>query len=225
MAGDGDQDGPGGPADVALLSSRDLPAGRSALAELEDYWRILKEAAPHLPRRADLDAGRIAGALPHAFVLERSAAVGARFRIAGNAVAGLLGGEPQGIPFPTLFEPASREELRAWIDRCFEEPALVDLMVQASQGSRRRPLRGRLLLLPMLDDEGQVTRALAGLLMDGPPRRGEHRFELADAVPRVEPIPAAPATSRAFATGAGPRMAPGLREADRPYLRLVVSNP
>lgn len=225
MAGAG---GPGNgeePPEVTLLSSRDTPAGRSALTELEDHWRELKAASPFLPRRADLDASRIAGALPHAFVLERAASGGARFRIAGRSVAGLIGDEPQGVPFSTLFTPASRPSLQAWTDRCFDGPALVDLMVETSLGPLRAPMRGRLLLLPMLDGDDRATRALAGLLMEGVPRRGGQRFALSDAVPRVETLAPASPARRAFAMTAAASAGPGLREAERPYLRLVISNP
>lgn len=206
-----------------MLSSRDRPVGRSVLAELEDHWRELKAGSSLVPRRSDLDAGRIAGALPHAFILERAAPGVARFRIAGQSVAGLLGGEPRGLPLTVLFTPASRPGLQTWLDRCFEGPALVDLLVRTPQGSLREPLQGRLLLLPLLDEEGQVTRALGGLLMDGIPRRSNPRFELSEAVPRIET--AGPTVlRRAFADAPAPA-APGLREAERPYLRLVVSNP
>lgn len=221
--GDGEAEGGRPAAEVTMLSSRDQPAGRSVLAELEDHWRELKAGSSLVPRRSDLDAGRMAGALPHAFILERAAPGVARFRIAGQAVTALLGGEPRGLPLSVLFAPDSRPDLQGWLERCFRGPALVDLMVQAPQGALRQPLRGRLLLLPLLDQEGEVTRALGGLLLDGLPRRSNLRLDLADAVPRIETeIPALP--RRAFAQG--PAAAPsGLREAERPYLRLVVSNP
>lgn len=209
---------------VALLSSRDRPAGRSVLAELEDHWRELTARSPLVPRRSDLDAARMAGALPHAFILERAAPGVARFRIAGQSVTALLGTEARGLPLSVLFTPASRPALQARLDRCFDGPALVDLPVQASQGSLRQPLQGRLLLLPLLDDQGRVARALGGLLMDGFVRRSQPRFELSDMAPRVETV--APAAAwRAVAHGPAALGMPGLGEAERPYLRLVVSNP
>lgn len=212
------------PAEVTPLSRRDTPAGHSVLEELEGHWRELRAASTHLPRRADLDASRIVGALPHSFILERVASGVARFRVAGGSVTELVGGETQGIPLAVLFSSASRASLKQWVDRCFEGPALVDLMVEASQGALRQSLRGRLLLLPMLDDEGQVTRALAGLLMERAPRRGNLCFDLADAVPRVETVvPVAPRL-QAFAMSSNRTGMHSLREAERPYLRLVVSN-
>lgn len=221
--GDGDIEAGRRPADVQVLSSRDRPVGRSVLHEIEEHWRELKAASPFLPRRSEVDASRIAGALPHAFILERLAPGVARFRIAGRSVAGVLGGEPKGLPLSVLFTSASRPGLQNWIDRCFDAPALVDLLVQASQGALRQPLRGRLLLLPLLDQNGSVARVLGGLLLDGLPRRSNLRFDLSDAVPRVETV-SPPAPKRAFAEALEPAILPGLREAERPYLRLVVSN-
>jgi hypothetical protein len=204
------------------LSSRDRPAGRTILQDLEEHWRELRTGSEHLPRREDLDTARIAGTLPHAFILERAAPGVARLRIAGRSVAALLGSEPKGLPLSVLFTPGARSGLQHWLERCFAGPALVDLFVEASQGALRQPLRGRLLLMPMLDTEGKVTRALGGLLMDGVPRRSGLRFELSDAVPRVETLGSV-ARRVAFAESAE-TFVPGFREAERPYLRLVVSN-
>lgn len=210
--------------DVTPLSGQDRPAGRSALQEIEEHWRELRAASDHLPRREDVDTGRIAGALPHTFVLEKIAPGHARFRIAGRSLVTLLGGEARGLPLSVLFSPKGRDALALWIVRCLEGPALVDLLVEASQGPLRQPLRGRLLLLPMLDPEGEPTRILGGLLTDGVPRRANLRFDLADAVPRVETV--SPRAPKRRAYGLAPAMPgrPGLRESERPYLRLVVSN-
>lgn len=211
--------------EVTPLSSFARPAGRSALQEIEDHWRELRARSEHLPRREEVDTGRIAGALPHAFVLERIAPGQARFRIAGRAIVDLLGGEARGLPLSVLFSPPGREAVAPWVQRCLEGPALVDLLVEAPQGPMRLPLRGRLLMLPMLDPEGEATRILGGLLTDGVPRRASPRFELADAVPRVETVAPRAQARRAF--GFAPAMPgrPGLSESERPYLRLVVSNP
>jgi hypothetical protein len=211
--------------DVTLLSGRVPPAGRSALQEIEEHWRELQAASDHLPRREDVDTGRIAGALPHTFVLERIAPGHARFRVAGRSLVELLGGEARGLPLSVLFSPKGREGLAPWVQRCLEGPALVDLLVEASQGALRQPLRGRLLMLPLLDPEGAATRILGGLLTDSTPRSPNLRFDLADAVPRVETVAPRAVARQAFGMAPGMSARPGLRESERPYLRLVVSNP
>jgi hypothetical protein len=60
--------------------------------------------------------------------------------------------------------------------------------MEAFQSALRPRLNGRLLLLPMPDIEGQVTRALAGLLIEGVPALGYPCFEISDAVSRVETV-------------------------------------
>ncbi len=209
-----------GNAVVELLSSRDTPAGRSILRELEDHWREIRDASGWLPRRADLDAGRIAAALPHAFVGERVAPGVARLRIAGRSLVGLLGAEARGLPLSLLFAPSARPALQAWVERCFAAPAVVDLAVMAGQGAFRAPVSGRLLLLPMLDADGQVTRVLGGLLLDSTLRRGPAKLELRGEEVRCWTVPAACPVLSAAALAS----LPGLREAARPWLRLVVSN-
>lgn len=224
MQGDGDDVTERSRSDVLVLSDRVRPASRTALTDIEEHWRDLKAASSFLPRRSEVDANRMAGALPHAFVLERIAPGVARFRIAGRAVASVLSGEPKGLPLSVMFTPASCPSLENWLDRCFDAPCLVELLIEAPQGALRPPLRGRLLLLPLLDQTGQVARALGGLLLEGVPRRTNLRFDLSEAVPRVETI-RRPAPARVFAGAAGPTGPTGLQEPGRPYLRLVVSNP
>ncbi len=219
MAQEGDGDGGVSREGVVeFLSTRDRAAGRSILRELEDHWREIRSQAGWLPRRADLNSGRIAGALPHAFILERVGPGVGRLRIAGRAVVGLLGGEARGLPLSLLFTPCARIGLQEWLERCFATPAVIELPLTAAQGAFRSPLAGRLLLMPMLDAEGQVTRALGGLLLDTSPRRGPVRFEIADTMPRCQPVPAPMSAETNRPT------LRELHEAERPWLRLVVSN-
>jgi hypothetical protein len=194
---------------------------RSPLAELEDHWRELRSRASNLPHRADLDPSRIAGALPHAFVLERAAPGVARLRIVGRSLSTLLGTEARGLPLSVFFTPASRESLRRWLERCFDAPAVVELAAEARQGMFRTPLSGRLLLLPMLDRDGQVTRALGGFVVEGTKRATIVKFDLTEAPTRFQILPGAtPATFGVPTSGT----MPGLAEPRRPYLRLVVDN-
>lgn len=220
---DGEGIGDGRPV-VEFLSSRDLPEGRSLLREIEDHWRELRARAGGLPRRADLDAGRLAAALPHAFILERAGPGIARIRIAGRVIIGLLGGEAKGLPLSLLVSPGSRGTLQGWLERCFSTPAVVELPLVAPQGAFRMPLTGRLLLLPMLDAEGEVARALGGIFLDGVPRRGPLRFDIPASPVRCHPVTSIEPAKAAIGGAAAPAAVPGFREAERPWLRLVVSN-
>lgn len=196
---------------LEALLARHNRQDRPALAEIEAHWREIKSRSPHLPHRAELDPSRIAGALPHAFVLERAAPGVARLRIVGRALSNLLGTEARGLPLSVFFTPASRDVLRRWLERCFDAPGIVELRAEARQGVFRTALTGRLLLLPMLDREGRVTRALGGFAVEGTKRTSIVKFDLAEEPTRFQILPAA-------------RPAPPMAEPGRPHLRLVVDN-
>lgn len=215
MAQDRDDDRP-----LDALLARHGRKDRSPLAEIEAHWREIKSRSRHLPHRADLDPSRIAGALPHAFVLERAAPGVARLRIVGRTLSTLLGTEARGLPLSVFFAPASRDPLRRWLERCFDAPAIVELATEARQGVFRTPLSGRLLLLPMLDRDGQVTRALGGFVVDGTKRASIVKFDLAEVPTRFQVLPAAAPQ----ALGLPLRPNQGFGEPRRAYLRLVVDN-
>jgi hypothetical protein len=164
----------------------------------------------------------LAQALPHAFLLERIAPGLARLRTAGQGLCTHLGAEARGLPISVLMSAASRPQLGHWLDRCFEDPALVELGVTARRGPLRPPMSARLLLLPLRDQDGQVTRALGGIFPVAGALLSNIRFDLQeDNTLRHEPMRAGTPPARhqepepkAFA----------LSEPKRPYLRLVVSN-
>ena len=202
------------------LLARHGRKNRSPLAEIEAHWRELKSRSRHLPHRADLDPSRIAGALPHAFVLERAAPGVARLRIVGRTLSTFLGTEARGLPLSVFFTPASRDPLRRWLEKCFDAPAIVEMALEARQGVFRTPLSGRLLLLPMLDRDGQATRALGGFVVEGTKRASIVKFDLAEAPTRLQILPGAVTPRLGLPSGA----VHGFAEPRRPYLRLVVDN-
>jgi hypothetical protein len=203
----------GDPPDPLVLSSHHLPAGRSVLREVETYWRNLRGARA-LPLRSEVDPAGLDAALPHAFLLERLAPGVGRLRVAGKALSGYLGAEARGLPLSQLFSGESREALARHLDEVFDGPALLDLPVSCAPRAFRPRLKGRMILLPLGGPDGLVTRALGALMLDGAPGRGQQRFDLGEPL-RVEALESRPGPARRAA---------GLGEAERPWLRLVVSN-
>jgi hypothetical protein len=210
-----------GHAEVALPA---LPDGQALLRKVEGYWRGL--CSGHLPpNRQDLDSSRFAEALLHAFLLERVAPGVARLRTAGQALCTHLGSDPKGLPLSSLVSAETQPRLKHWLDRCFEDPALVDIAVTARRGALRPPMAARLLLLPLRDDKGDVNLALGGIFPVAGAMLSNVRFDLREDVTlRCEDIGAT--------YGRGPvygepsvRETFGLAEPKRPFLRLVVSNP
>lgn len=209
------------------LSSRHLPRGRSLLAELESYWRDLRGARA-LPARTDVNPAAIDAILPFAFVAERVAPQVARLRVAGSRLNDLLGMEARGMPLCAFFGPESRAAIGPMLARLFDDPAIVEIPVEGSRGLFRGRVTGRLILLPLTDGHGQVSRAIGAFLCDGVAGRSALRLDLAeDGAIRIEPVglpvPLRVPAPRLAAVGADAPTRAG-PDAARPALRLVVNN-
>lgn len=198
------------------------------LADLECYWRALR-GARRLPIRTEVDPARIDGALPHAFILEQVAPGVARMRVAGQAVADHLGMDPRGMPLSALFRHEARAALCGHVMRLFDAPALIALPLCAPRLLGRPRLAGRMLLLPLTDAEGKVTRALGAVELSGRAGCGQRRFDIdPDIAPHIEELrarddPPHPRLRLAATAGGPMRKGPDMRPAPAP-LRLVVSN-
>lgn len=190
---------------------------RTALQELESYWRELG-GARRIPVRTQVEPSRIDAILPQCFILEHVAPGVARMRVVGQMLNTLSGSDLRGMPLSALFDVESRPALQSWLTRVFKGPALVELPLRQSAGFLRGTRAGRMLILPLLGAEGAVTRAIGVVAVDegwtarqfGIDQRAGLRCE------EIEPVGAAPL--RVIAGGA-PQLQPA-----RGGLRLVVSN-
>ncbi|MHC9237503.1 PAS domain-containing protein [Pseudooceanicola sp. 502str34] len=172
-----------------------------AIAEVEAYWQALR-AGRLVPRRADIDPRGIERALEYAFVLERIAAGLARLRIAGTHLSDLMGMEVRGMPLSTFFTPESRSRIGDVLEQVFDSPAIATLTITAERGIGKPALEGKLILLPLMSDLGDVTRVLGCLATQGAVGRAPRRFAvtavevrplLGDAAQGLAPEETAPA--------------------------------
>lgn len=153
------------------------PAETDCFTEVESYWQTLCDGRL-MPRRAELDPRGIVGALDRTFLLERVAPGVARFRLAGNHLADLMGMEVRGMPLTCFFAPAARAGIADAVEAVFSEPARVDLWLTGPGRIARGAMSARMLLLPLRDDQGQVTRALGCLSASLPMGRTPNRFTI-----------------------------------------------
>lgn len=155
-----------------------IGADLQPLVEAERYWRkIGKNGQP--PRRSDLDPRQLGFALPATMILERVAPGIARVRLAGQGLNQLFGMDLRGMPASILVSPSNREALGAQVEAMFAGPAIVEIPLHFPRSWGRRPVAGRLLLLPLTDDSGQVNRALGVLAArEELPTGGQQRFEI-----------------------------------------------
>jgi hypothetical protein len=144
------------------------------IREVEAYWNLLADGRL-VPDRSQVDPRGFQGALPNSFLLERIAPGFARIRLTGRHLSDLMGLDMQGLPLTSLFLPEARPAIIEITSAVFEEPAVARLRMSSAGGIGRRPLDARLILLPLRDDQGDVTRAIGCLVAEGaigrPPRR------------------------------------------------------
>ncbi len=145
---------------------------------LRAYWEGLRLNGG-LPDRARIDPRGLADHLEHVMLIERVAPGHGRLRLAGSAVHDILGIEARGMPLTALLEPASRTRLSERLDAVFDEPAILDIWLEAERGIGRPALTGRLLLLP-LDNQSQRSRgeAIGCLVTTGVVGRVPRRFAI-----------------------------------------------
>jgi hypothetical protein len=195
----------------------DQAVGRSALGELEAYWRELG-GARRIPVRTQVEPGRIDAILPQTFILEHVAPGVARLRVVGQMLNTLAGTELRGMPLSALFDVESRPALQGWITRVFKGPSLVELPLRQAAGFLRGMRLGRMLILPLLGAEGAVTRAIGVVHFDAGWTDRHLAIDLKADVRCEEICTSARAPLRVINGGAV------IHQPARGGLRLVVSN-
>ena len=203
MSEDFDQnDGPGHDGPAQGGARQPAQAGRGGLVHLADYepvradriigelrgyWEGLRHGRA-IPARADVEPRGIRRALDFAFVLERIAPGAARFRLAGRHLIDLMGMEVRGMPVCAFMNTSSRGRLSDVLESVFRGPQIAEITLDSPASYGRPQLSGRMLIMPLRSDLGDVTRALGCLVAEGEIGQGPRRFDLlGDAVFPVIP--------------------------------------
>lgn len=195
----------------------------TALKELEEYWSGLPRTNG-VPHRKDVNPAAMDGLLEDSFVLERVAPGVARIRVAGRNIAKLIGVEPRGLPLTAVMLPDARAEIAKQVEIAFSTPSIVEIPLVGPRAVRQPKLQGKILLLPLRDTHGRVSRILGALVMSGRRGIGGRRFGIGEnADVRHEAI----VGLRSIQGGnhCPTFRVPAHKKAeDKPALRLVVSN-
>ena len=163
-----------------MMSEYPSSVWQNASVEIRAYWESLRRDG-QVPLRADIDPREIEAVLPYAFILERIASQVARFRVAGQHLAQLMGSDARGMPLTTCFLPGSRDRVAATLEQVFRGPEIAELDLRAPGGLTgfgRRALTGRMILLPLCSDLGDVTRALGCLVTSDVTGRAPRRCDI-----------------------------------------------
>ena len=206
----------------------------AALSEMEAYWNELR-GDRRLPQRRNVDPGRIGQALSSAFLIQRVAPGVARIRVAGERLSALLGMEARGMPLTAFFSAEARVIVTDHITRLFDEPSIIELPVMSRRGLGRPKLAGRMLILPLIGEDGLVSAALGALIVDGTVGTAPRRFDIAPGRMRCEEVHSTRINDlhKQILSRSGALRDPSasmdnldavMTDSERPYLRLVVNN-
>lgn len=186
------------------------------------YWEGLCQGGL-VPRRSEIDPRRIGGLLSNAFIAERIAPGVTRLRIAGLYLNDLMGMDVRGMPLTSFIAPAAREGFAMALVDLFDRPARLEMELHSRSGLGRPEMTGRMILLPLRSDLGDVSRALGCLVTDGGIGRASRRFDVravrvlplgGAGVAAVKPLEVLPAGLPGDLHGHGARRG-------RDYLRVV----
>ncbi|WBU57795.1 PAS domain-containing protein [Paracoccus sediminicola] len=169
--------GTGGNCEIVSISAVAPDPGRIT-AEMRAYWESLRRGRA-IPERADVEPNGIRQALDYAFILERIAPGAARFRLAGRHLVDLMGMEVRGMPVCALLNTESRGRFSDVLETVFRGPQIAEMVLRAPPGYGRPELCGKILVLPLKSDLGDITRALGCLVTKGEIGRGPRRFDVA----------------------------------------------
>jgi hypothetical protein len=208
---------------VVMMNGRGKSSGSAyaPLQEVRAYWEGLRDGS-RLPARASIDPRGLERGLEHVFLLERVAMGEARFRLAGMHLTMIMGMEVRGLPFSAVFDQGARPQIQDLLETVFSGRATIELALEAERGIGRPALEGRVVLLPVIGDDGECNRALGCLVSVGAIGRNPRRFAVTrQAILDLEPAASRTATTPEF-------VASGFAEPTATYrashLRLVKSD-
>ncbi|MGB3408349.1 MAG: PAS domain-containing protein [Jannaschia sp.] len=224
---DGGHTGDGG--DVHDIMGQRMMRKSPLLEEAWRYWSSLRSGR-NLPLREALDPRAMSFTLGHSMILDRVRPGTVRVRLGGRVMNSLMGMEVRGLPVRAFFEVAQRDRAIDLVEEVFEGPSTLelDLLSQTDSGTTH----GRMLILPLQDRSGIVSKAISVIALDRFDPEPPHRFTILRQ--RINPL--AQRRDTAFARLGAERLTeavqPPLEMAEaagdyasgpsaRPYLRVV----
>jgi hypothetical protein len=163
---------------VVSFEARQLFSRFPALARIEGYWETLRQGRT-APARSEIDPRGLENVLENAFVLDSVAPGVARLRVAGNHLSDLMGMEVRGMPMTALAMPEARDELMNALEFVFKG-GKAHFMTTSPRGFGRGEIVGGMVLLPLTDSDGRITKVLGALQSFGKIGREPRRLQFTD---------------------------------------------
>ncbi|GIT92231.1 hypothetical protein JANAI62_26880 [Jannaschia pagri] len=213
-------------ADVHDIMGQRMMRKSPLLEEAWRYWSSLRSGR-NLPKREALDPRAMSLTLGHSMILDRVRPGTVRVRLGGRVMNSLMGMEVRGLPVRAFFDVAQRARAIDLVEHVFEGPSTLelDLISQTDSGLTH----ARMLILPLQDASGAVSKALSVIALDTFDPEPPHRFSILRE--RINPLTRQTDTAFARLARRAP-VQPPMEMADpaapyaagpkaRPYLRVV----
>ena len=163
---------------IEKLFVSDRDANGRVIMDLLRYWESLR-AGRIAPARAEIDPQQIKSVLQHTFILEFDPIGGIRFRLSGDKICALMGMELRGMPAYSLIDISDRQEFEHGLHAMTSKPEIVEYRLEGTCGGEYSTT-ARMLMLPMQDADGNITRVLGGLSMRTPLIDPPLRFKIVE---------------------------------------------
>lgn len=166
------------PAPESLSADSILPAeGQAILNAIEQDWRRMCGNRAN-PAPLGPDPFRMDLALPHTFILQRTAPGAARVRVAGQKLHEMIQMDPRGMSFGAFFTEGAQDTALELVEACLTLPAIIRMPLHSARGFGRKPLRAEALLLPLRDAMGGLNRVMGVIVSETPLRMKAHRWDI-----------------------------------------------
>lgn len=139
--------------------------------EVLAYWECLRHGRL-VPKRSEIDPRALRRPLNYTFILEARTVDNIRFRLAGSKLCDYMGLEMRGMPAYAMFEMDARNRFNQMLQSALAHPEILDLQLTPT---------AHMLLLPMADDDGAISRVLGCVNLDAHHPNSPARFSIRSA--------------------------------------------
>ena len=128
-----------------------------------DYWNAIRNGSPAAPREA-VDPCALRSHLPQIFILQKHDDQHITFRLAGTGMCAIFGREFRDQNFFSMFTGDCEEKARAMAAHIIGDYR-VGLMSTIGYTIDRREAAFEVIMLPLMDQQGDVCRVLGSLFV------------------------------------------------------------
>jgi len=154
------------------------------LHELAVYWTNLNSG--DLPRRSDIDPRQLERVLPYLFILDRTGADNATIRLGSTQLETLTGAPMKGMQFSDLIDPSSRDMISRGFEKLWVKKTPQSFDITSSFTDQRDTISGKVILFPLRDVFGRVTKAIGALQVMGRIKYPPYTFDIRRAAQDID---------------------------------------